>query len=75
MLEGKWGVEGSMAKGLEEFVETVGPEAYNGVVLSRYIAELCRDGGREWDLKKIVADLCEPVREGVNPLQMEKDSR
>jgi len=47
MLEGKWGVEGSMAKGLEEFVETVGPEAYNGVVLSRYIAELCRDGGRE----------------------------
>ncbi len=75
MLEGKWGVEGSTVKGLEEFVETVGPEAYNDVVLRRYIAELCRDGGWEWDLEKIVADLHEPVREGVNPLQMEKDSR
>ncbi len=47
MLEGKWGVEGSTAKGLEEFVETVGPEAYNDVVLRRYISELCRDGGQE----------------------------
>jgi hypothetical protein len=49
MFEGKWRVEGSTAKGLEEFVETVGPEAYNdvNVVLCRYIAERGRKGGRE----------------------------
>ena len=47
MLEGKWGVEGSTAKGLEEFVETVGPEAYNDIVLRKYIAERGRNGGQE----------------------------
>jgi len=44
MLKGKRRVEGSTAKGLEEFVEAVGPEAYNDVVLCRYIAE--RQGWR-----------------------------
>ena len=39
MLEGKWGAKGSGAKRLEEFVETVGPQAYNDVVLGRNIAE------------------------------------
>ena len=59
MLEGKWEAEGSTAKGLEEFVEAVGPEAYNDVILRRYIAQRGGDGWRERNLETIVANLRE----------------
>jgi hypothetical protein len=39
VLEGKWGVKGSTAKGFKKFVETIGPEAYDDIVLRRNIAE------------------------------------
>jgi len=41
MLKGKWGLEGSTAKG------AVGPEVRNDVVLRRYIAEGCGDDESE----------------------------
>jgi len=44
MLEGKWGAKGSVEKGFEEFMGNVGPEAYNGVVVRRYITEGGGDG-------------------------------
>jgi hypothetical protein len=69
MLESncQWGAEGSAARGFEEFVETVGPEAY---VLHGYIAGT--EG--ESEIKEIVADLCESVDKSVNPLTREKKS-
>jgi len=41
MLKGKWGLEGSTAKG------AVGPEMRNDIVLCRYIVEECGDDESE----------------------------
>ena len=54
MLEGKWGAEGSTAKGFEEFVETVGPEAET---MLYFVGILRREAGTEGE-SEISRRLC-----------------
>ena len=53
MFEGERGGEGSTTKRFEEFVEAVGPEAYNDVVFHRNIAERSWTEGESEILRRL----------------------